>query len=228
MVARYDDNIYHLPQLENCKHIFRDRTHAGRCLAKMIQKTEGFVLGIPAGGIPVAEVVTKVLGLPMDVAIVSKITLPWRTEIGYGAVAFDGTIQLNRDLLDVLDLNEEQIQNGIRKTIGKVSYRQKRFKSTDIQPDLMGNSAIVVDDGLASGFTMRVAVESLAKAGIKPITVAVPTGNEKAVRDISRCVRTVYCANIRNGHRFAVADAYQMWSDVTDSEVDTILETYNL
>lgn len=224
MVVRYTENIYHLPQLKNCKHVFRDRTHAGRCLADMIGKSEGAVLGIPAGGIPVAVVVTTVLGLPMDVAVVSKITLPWNTEAGYGAVAFDNTMRLNRKLVGHLGLTEKQVQSGIRKTTEKVSHRKKRFKSAHPMLDLKGKSALVVDDGLASGFTMRAAVEALKNAGIEQLIVAVPTGHESTVHDIAPHVSAVYCANIRSGQRFAVADAYQAWTDVTDDDVETILK----
>lgn len=224
MVVRYTENIYHLPQLENCKHVFRDRTHAGRCLADMIGKTEGVLLGVPAGGIPVAIVVTTVLDLPMDVAVVNKITLPWNTEAGYGAVAFDGTIQLNRDLVDHLGLTDGQVRNGIRKTTEKVFNRIKRFKSVNPITDLGAKSALVVDDGLASGSTMRAAVEALTKAGFEQIVVAVPTAHVTAVHDIARHVSAVYCANMRSGRRFAVADAYQSWTDVTDDEVEAILK----
>jgi predicted phosphoribosyltransferase len=192
----------------------------------MIEMTEGFVLGIPAGGVPVAKEVTKVLGLPLDVAIVSKITLPWNTEAGYGAVAFDGTIRLNRDLVEISGLNEEQIHKGILKTKEKVSHRKRRFESRIAQSEIREKPAIVVDDGLASGFTMQVAVEALTKSGFKSIIVAVPTGHDRAVRDISRRVSAVYCANIRTEHRYAVAEAYQSWSDVTDNEVGTILKSY--
>ena len=226
MVSRYIDNIYHQPQLKNCKRVFNDRTHAGRCLGEMIEIAEGLVLGIPAGGVPVAKEVTKVLGLPLDVAVVSKITLPWNTEAGYGAVAFDGTLGLNEDLVDILGLDEEQIQKGVLKTKEKVSLRKKIFRSHINQPELTEKTAILVDDGLASGFTMRVAVEALTNTGFKSIVVAVPTGHDRAVRDISRRVNTVYCANIRTEQRFAVAEAYQSWSDVTDKEVDIILKTY--
>ena len=226
MVSCYIDNIYHQPQLKNCKHVFSDRTHAGRCLGDMIETAEGLVLGIPAGGVPVAKEVTKVLGFPLDVAVVSKITLPWNTEAGYGAVAFDGTLGLNEDLVDILGLNEEQIQRGILKTKAKVSHRKNIFRSHINQPELTEKTAILVDDGLASGVTMRVAVEALTNTGFKSIIAAVPTGHDRAVRDISRRVNAVYCANIRTEKRFAVAEAYQSWSDVTDNEVNIILKTY--
>jgi predicted phosphoribosyltransferase len=192
----------------------------------MIEITEGFVLAIPAGGVPVAKEVSKVLGLALDVAIVSKITLPWNTEAGYGAVAFDGTTRLNKELVEILGVSEEQIQRGILETKEKVSQRKKRFRSHINHPKHTEMTAILVDDGLASGFTMRVAVEALTKTGFKSIIVAVPTGQDKIVRDISRRVNAVYCANIRSEKRFAVAEAYQSWSDVTDNEVGTILKTY--
>ncbi|MBW2721497.1 MAG: phosphoribosyltransferase, partial [Deltaproteobacteria bacterium] len=86
-------------------------------------------------------------------------------------------------------------------------------------PDLSTSQIILVDDGLASGFTMHVAVEALQKAGTNSITVTVPTGHQRSVESIAGEVDTLYCANIRGGYHFAVADAYERWSDVDEEEL---------
>jgi predicted phosphoribosyltransferase len=91
-------------------------------------------------------------------------------------------------------------------------------------PELSQKKVIVVDDGLASGFTMQVAVEALGKAGAEHITVAVPTGHRATVEKIAKIVEALYCPNIRGGWRFAVADAYKNWSDVTEKEVFKIIK----
>jgi predicted phosphoribosyltransferase len=93
--------------------------------------------------------------------------------------------------------------------------------------DLSEKTVIVVDDGLASGYTMRVAVEALARCNVGRIIVAVPTGHAAAVEKIARQVHALYCPNIRSGPRFAVADVYEKWTDVSESEAETILKTVN-
>ena len=119
--------------LRNMVGVFKDREHAGILLGDMLAPyplENGIVLGIPAGGVPVGLAVADRLGLPFDVAVVSKITLPWNTEAGYGAVAFDGTFKLNKALIAQLPLSEDQIQEGIRKTRSKVARRSERFRGT--------------------------------------------------------------------------------------------------
>jgi putative phosphoribosyl transferase len=220
-------NIYSLPRLRECQSVFRNRTHAGRCIADMIKESDAFVLGIPAGGIPVATVVARALGLSLDVAVVSKITLPWNTEAGYGAVAFDGSLQLNEPLIIQAGLSREQVQAGIEKTRSKVADRARRLRGGKPLLDLYGKTVIVVDDGLASGYTMRVAVETFSRRNVGRIIVAVPTGHAAAIEEIARQVHKLYCPNIRSGPRFAVADAYENWTDVSESEAETILKTFD-
>ena len=180
-------------------------------------------MAVPAGGVPVAKVLAEQLGLPMDIAVVSKITLPWNTEVGYGAVAFDGSVRLNNDLVARLGLSDEEIQQGISKTSAKVAHRVKNLRSEQALPDLSTSQIILVDDGLASGFTMHVAVEALQKAGTNSITVAVPTGHQRSVESIAGEVDTLYCANIRGGYHYAVAEAYERWSDVDEEELVSLL-----
>ena len=163
-------------------------------------------------------------GLDFDVAVVSKITLPWNTEAGYGAVAFDGTVKLNKDLVRRVNLSAEEVKKGIEKTTAKVARRVKKLRGDQLFPDLGNRCAILVDDGLASGFTMRVAVTALRNAGAGRIVVAVPTGHRRSAEMIAREVEALYCANIRGGVSYAVASAYQRWSDVAEEDVVKILE----
>jgi predicted phosphoribosyltransferase len=173
--------------------------------------------------VPVGAVIASQLDLPFDVAVVSKITLPWNTEAGYGAVAFDGTIRLNDDLVAHIGLAEDEVHEGIERTTSKVARRAERLRGKQPFPNLSKRPVILVDDGLASGFTMRVAVEALRKTGAGHIIVAVPTGHRGAVESIAGEVEALHCPNIRGGWRFAVADAYERWSDVDEEEVIRIL-----
>jgi putative phosphoribosyl transferase len=216
------ENITDIMTLRDRVYVFRDRAHAGRAVAEMLDEyrgTNAIVLGIPAGGLPVAAVIAEELKLRLDVLVVSKITLPWNTEAGYGAVAFDGTVRLNQRLVKGLKLSEGDIQQGMEKTSRKVTMRVKALRGERPFPDVSIGPVILVDDGLASGFTMLVGVEALRNAGARQIAVAVPTGHNNSVRMMADHVEKLYCANIRHGLSFAVADAYERWSDVSDEEV---------
>jgi len=222
-------NVVELPELRDRIAVFRDRDHGGEILAKMLTDyTDGgaTIMAIPAGGVPVAKAMAERLNFSLDLAVVSKITLPWNTEAGYGAVAYDGTVRLNTNLVARLSLTKEQIQEGIDKTLKKVANRVKKLRGTGTLGDFSGQQAILVDDGLASGFTMRVAIEALKKAGVGSLKVAVPTGHESSIERIASEVNTLYCANIRGGFSFAVADAYIKWSDVSEEEVATLLADF--
>jgi predicted phosphoribosyltransferase len=227
MSQKAPQGVYDLKQYREHTRVFRDRIHAGDVLARMLEpflKDEDLVLGIPAGGVPVAVVVARTLNLRFDVAVVSKITLPWNTEAGYGAVAFDGTVRLNSALIARIGLTEAQIRVGIKETTAKVNRRMEKLRKKHPFPDLSGQSTILVDDGIASGFTLRVAVEALKKAGAKQIIVAVPTAHKESLDAMVSQVDAVFCPNIRSGLRYAVADAYERWTDVDESEVLKILE----
>jgi predicted phosphoribosyltransferase len=212
-------NPVEIQPLHNRERVFADRAHAGRVLAGLLagyRGTKAVVLAIPAGGVPVAAVIARELGLPLDVAVVSKITLPWNTEAGYGAVAFDGSVRFNQALIDNLSLGEDDIRTGVERTRNKVMKRVHRFRGERPFKFDAQTPVIVVDDGLASGFTMLAAIEALRTAGARHMVVAVPTAAYDSARRIAAEVNTLYCPNIREQRQFAVADAYISWSDVEE------------
>jgi len=222
-------NVIDIPELRDEVYAFVDRADAGSTLAIMLKtykNTDVVVLAVPAGGVPVGAVIAKELSLRLDVLVVSKITLPWNTEAGYGAVAFDGTVRLNERLLPGLGLREDEIQQGIAETKNKVTRRFTNLRGDKPLPDLSKQPVVVVDDGLASGFTLLVGVEALRKAGAGQIIVAVPTGHRNSVQMMADRVEAIYCGNIRHGWSFAVADAYRSWSDVSDEEVMNVLRQF--
>lgn len=214
--------------LHNRSRVFRDRWHAGELLAVLLEpyrSSDAILLAIPAGGVPVAAAVAECLGLPLGVLVVSKITLPWNPEAGYGAVAADGSVEINQPLVQQFALDAQTVAAGTEKTRAKVSARELAYRQRLPFPDLEGKSVILVDDGLASGFTLRVAIASARKQKAGAILVAVPTGHSSSVLDVAQRCDHVYCANVREGMRFAVADAYETWHDVTETEV---METLRL
>lgn len=222
-------NIHDLPELRDRTGVFEDRRAAGRLLATMLaswQDSDALVLGIPAGGVPVAAEIARRLKLPLDVAIVSKILLPWTTEAGYGAVAFDGSVWLNPDYIAYYDLDEATVAAGIAAARDKVQRRVQRFRDDRPMPKPGKRPVILVDDGLAAGSTLRAAIQALRRAGAEQLVVAVPTGHRQSVQAIAAEVDALYCANIRGGLRYAVAEAYRHWQDVDEAEVEAILHEF--
>ncbi len=218
--------IIELTELHDRLGVFADRAEAGEVLAGMLSaliSRQPLVLAIPAGGVPVAAPVALRLDCPLDVAVVSKITLPWNSEAGYGAVAFDNTVQLNQEMATRLELGREQIEAGIRTTREKVRRRVQLFRGARPFPAVAGRAVILVDDGLASGFTMLTAVEALRNLGADNLVVAVPTGHDHALALVAPLVDALYCANVRSGWSYAVAAAYRQWSDVDEEEVRRLL-----
>jgi len=225
-----NNRIREIPDLHNRTGIFEDRHEGGQTLAGLLaeqQLSAPFALAIPAGGVPVAVPVAQLLGCPLDVAVVSKITLPWNTEAGYGAVAFDGSYQLNAALIATAGLSEAEVERGIAATRAKVERRVAALRGARPLPDLIARDVVLIDDGLASGFTMRVAVAALRRTGAGSVVVAVPTGHAEAVRHLAAEADLVCCANLRSGRPFAVAAAYRQWYDVSEQEAQALLSGHN-
>lgn len=221
MKARLPQNVIELAELRDRVFVFRDREHAGETMATMLNRYEGsraILFAIPAGGVPVAAVMAERLRLRLEVAVVSKITMPWNAEAGYGAVAFDGSVLFNEGILDRIGLTNEQIEQGRRTTLEKVQRRLRKFRGNRPLPDMAATTAILVDDGLASGFTMLAAIEALRRIGSRDVAVAVPTASASAVERVAPAVESLYCANIRGGVSFAVASAYELWGDVEEQD----------
>jgi len=215
-----------LPELRDRAGVFADRAEAGRVLAGMLEGYRGgdaLVLAVPAGGVPVAAALAAELGLELDVAIVSKITPSWQTEIGYGAVAFNGTVRLNRPMMARLGIDEDEERAGIERTQEKVRRRVRELRGDRPLPDVSGRTVLLVDDGLASGFTMLVAAEAVRAAGAAQVVVAAPTAHADTLDRVAGAADRVYIANLRGGGRFAVAEAYRNWYDVSLEEVQRLL-----
>jgi putative phosphoribosyl transferase len=222
--------IIDIPGLRDKLYVFKDRLDAGYRLAGLLGAYRGsqvIVLALPAGGVPVAAGLAEKLKLPLDVAVVSKITLPWNSEVGFGAVAFDGTVRFNDLLLADVGLNNEQIEQRTKLTKEKVAGRLKIFRRDRPPLDLKNRTCILVDDGVASGMTMATAVEAIKKLAAKQIFIAVPTGHRESLSRLEKAVDKIFCANVRSGFSFAVADAYKNWSDVDDNQVAEILTRHN-
>ena len=226
MVQSLIEDLY----LRDKLYVFRDRKEAGTILARKLLKykgTDGLVLGIPSGGVPVAAELAKALSLPVELVILRKIQIPHNTEAGFGAVAPDYKVLINEDLLSMLNLSQKDVEHQIQLTIDTIKKRDDLFRKGLPFPSVKNKIVIIVDDGLASGYTMLSAVEFLRRHEPKKIVVAVPTGSKRTVDFILPNVDELICLNIRSGFTFAVADAYENWYDLTDNDVISILQEFN-
>jgi len=202
--------------------LFRDRTDAGRRLAERLLEYESrgaVVLAIPRGGVPVGFEVAKRLNARFDVIIPRKIPIPWTPEAGFGAITADGTMVLNENMVRSLDLSEEEIQQAAEEVRQEIIRRTSEYRADRPPEDVKGKSVIVVDDGLASGYTMLAAIESLRKHEPSGIVVAVSVASAGAARLVAPKADKLVALVISGRLPFAVAEFYMQWRDLTDQEV---------
>ena len=208
-------------------HVFSDRNEAGRLLARKLtpyKESDSMIFGIPSGGVPVASEIAKALSLPLDLIIVRKIQIPYNPEAGFGAVGPDGRVIFNEILLNRLNLTDDEIREQVKNTMDMIQKRNHLFRGDRPYPQLKGKTVILVDDGLASGYTMLSAVRFIKSHGPEKIVVAVPTASKRTIDYIIPETDELLCLNVRTGFSFAVADAYTNWYDLTDKEVLDILK----
>jgi len=211
------------PSLRERRFVFSGRHDAGRKLGAFIRSrlalADPVVLAIPAGGVPVGVEVALALGAPFSLAIVRKVQVPGNTEAGFGAVTWDGRVLINERLRAALRLSQAEVDGAVAATRTNVRERIARFTAGRPFPGLANKFVILTDDGLASGFTMLAAIESIRAMHPARIVVAVPTASASSAALVARQADELVCLNIRSSGRFAVAEAYQRWYDLDDREV---------
>ena len=206
--------------------VFRDREEAGRRLSKNLESylgSNGLILAIPSGGVPVAKELARIISLPLDLIIVRKLQIPFEPEAGFGALGPEGEVIFNESLLRQLRLSTEQVDEAITRTLDVIQERNRLFRAGRIFPEIANRIVILVDDGLASGYTMLAAIRSVKEKNAGKVVVAVPTGSSRTVQMLLPKVDDLVCLNVRTGYSFAVADAYRLWHDLTDDEVLSFL-----
>ncbi|KKL16502.1 hypothetical protein LCGC14_2494940, partial [marine sediment metagenome] len=166
--------------------------------------------------------------LNYDILIVRKIKIPYNTEAGFGALTTDGTVLINQPLLSQLDLSEKSIKDSIELTKIEINDRLKFYDKRKnlvnlYEQHIKKRSVFMLDDGLASGFTMLAAINMIKKYNPEKIFIAVPTAPLRTIDLIKPEVNEIFCPNIRDVLWFAVADAYLNWYDVPESEVFDII-----
>ena len=210
---------------------FENRYDAGRQLAKKLTEYAGksvVVLGIPNGGVAVALQVALALNADFDLVISRKIPLPMSPEGGFGSITDDGTLILDDELIKKTGMTQQQINQQVSQV--KSSIRQRSILYHKDHPPLAvaGKTVIIVDDGLASGYTMRAAIESMRKRRPARVIAAVPVAPAHAVKDVQRVADRVVSCFVSNQSEFYVADYYNHWYDITDSEVLSCLKEWQI
>jgi len=202
--------------------IFEDRHDAGRQLAAELGEYGGqsvVVLAIPNGGVPVALEVANALKADLDFVITRKIPMPLTPEAGIGAVTDDGTVILNKELVKSIGLSSQQINEQVSEVIAEIRQRSLVYQGDRPLTSVTGKTVIIIDDGLASGFTMVAAVGSVRRRRPRGIVVAVPVASAKALKQLEGVADKVVTCTTGSVPRFAIADFYHYWRDVSDDEV---------
>lgn len=206
---------------------FRNRAEAGRYLAQQLSDLAGrkdlLVLGIPRGGVPVAYEVAKALDAPLDVIVVRKLGFPGAEELAMGAIASGGVRVLNQRVLSEMPVRQELIDEVADRELVELERRERAFRGDRPPIDPVGRTLVVVDDGLATGSTMRAAVAALRQRGPAAIVVGVPVGATSTCRSLEHLVDRLVCV-IESEAFIAVGEWYEEFGQTTDEEVRQFLE----
>ena len=208
------------------RYEFRNRRDAGRELAQRLAGWGGrddvIILALPRGGVPVADEIARELDAPPDVLLVRKLGVPGHEELAMGAIASGGVRMVNDEVIGSLRLPLSVIDEVAEREQRELERRERAFRDDLPPPAVSGRVVILVDDGLATGATMRVAIEALRLQSPGRIVVAVPVGSPDTVRSVALLVDEVVCLLTPESF-FAVGQWYGDFSQVTDADVRSIL-----
>jgi predicted phosphoribosyltransferase len=207
--------------------VFRDRREAGRRLAEGLKaayadRDDVLVLGLPRGGLPVADEVAAALGAPLDVFLVRKLGVPGFEELAFGAIASGGVRVVDRQIVDEWRLTESAVEAVTANELAELTRRERLYRDARPAPDVQGKIVILVDDGLATGSTMRAAAAALRQQGPARIVAAVPVAPPATCRAFDQIVDEAVCA-LTPEPFLAVGYWYEDFSPTTDDEVRAIL-----
>ena len=207
--------------------IFKDRKEAGKLLAEQLMeyasRPNTIVLALPRGGVPVAFEVAQFLRLPLDVLLVRKLGVPGHEELAFGAIASGGAVFINKALVNGLRLSDAVVDKIIERERGVLAERDRLYRQRRPPIDLSGKTVIIVDDGLATGATMRVAIDAVKRHEPGKIVVAVPVGARQTCDEFGEIAHTVcVCAQTPEPF-YAVGLWYHDFSQTADAEVRDLL-----
>src|SRR5215217_6417607 len=207
--------------------IFSDRSEAGKFLAALLtsyaDRDDVLVLALPRGGVPVAFEVAKVLRAPLDIFLVRKLGLPGHEEFAIGAIATGGVRVLNDDVVDYLGISDDVIDSIAAKELRELERRERAYRGDRREPNVRGKTVVLVDDGLATGSTMRAAASALRQQAPARIVVAVPVSAPQTCDEYRMGVDEIICA--ATPERFyGVGRWYRDFSQTSDDEVRELLK----
>lgn len=205
--------------------LFKNREEAGRRLAERLAREDlpdGLVLGIPRGGVVVAAAVARALNLPLDIIVPRKIGAPGNPEYAIGAVTQDGTVIYNPALLRSMRLEEAALKRQVEAEIREIERRMTLYRGTRVPPDCQGRTVILVDDGIATGYTVLAALRSLRRAGARKTVLAVPVAPPESLQRLEPEVDRLLCLE-SPADFYAVGQFYLDFGQTTDEEVIALL-----
>ena len=205
---------------------YRDRRHGGAELASRLQhlkdRDDVVVLALPRGGVPVAYEIARAIEAPLDVFLVRKLGLPGHAEFAMGAIASGGVRVLNDDVVRRFDVPPQLIEKTAQQEQRELERREREYRVGRAPMSVQGRTVVLIDDGLATGSTMKAAVQAIRGHGPARIIVAVPVGSTEACRELANVADELICA--RTPERFnAVGQWYSDFSQTTDEEVRNLL-----
>jgi predicted phosphoribosyltransferase len=207
------------------ERVFQDRREAGRVLGELVAElpdlADGVVLGLVRGGVPVAFEVAKARGLPLDILVVRKLGTPGAEELAMGAIASGGTIVLNDDVLRRFQVTDKNLEHVIEREKREMERREALYREGRHPVEIAGRTAILVDDGLATGASMRAAIRAV-KNRVRRVIVAVPVGARSTCEELARDADHVICALIPEPLD-AVSLFYDEFGPTSDEEVKALM-----
>jgi predicted phosphoribosyltransferase len=205
---------------------FHDRTEAGRELARLLaayrDRPDVLVLALPRGGVPVAFEVAQVLNLPLDVFLVRKLGLPGHEELAMGAIASGGVLVLNDDVVRGLDIPEELIEQVAIRERQELRRREESYRGERPPLDISNRTIILIDDGVATGSSLRAAIAALRRSRPAKIIVAVPVGAPDTCAELNQIADAAICAQMPEPFG-GVGRWYDEFGQISDEEVRTLL-----
>lgn len=208
---------------------FQDRYEAGLKLVKALNcgpQPNSFVLALPRGGVPVGEALADHLEAPLDLALVRKLPLPSSPEAGFGAVAIDGSRILNTRMVQHFHLSDSEIESITEQVTKEVQRRAREYRGTSHPPEVRGMDVYLVDDGLATGYSMMAAAKMVRKLQPNSITLCVPVSPDDTARAVTPYFDVIHCLIAQDFPPFAVASFYKRFPDMSDDEVREILSRH--
>ena len=210
--------------------MFVDRKDAGEKLSIELEKFKDenpIVLAIPRGGIVTAYETIKKFGFQWDLIIPRKIGLPHNKEIAIGAISLDGTYLFNEEYIDMLNISQDYIEKEVFEQTDEIKRRLNKYKGNENFPDVKNKTVIIIDDGIATGFTIKAAIKSIKKHDAKKIILAVPVAPQDTISLLEKIVDEVICLFIPDEF-YGVGSYYKSFEQTTDEEVINIVRELNI